>query len=317
MQFNFRIPALKWILPLTLSFCTALLLRSLFFETYCVNSVSMENTLLQGDRILVATYNSQNPFALVRYKNIKRNDLLVFNFPADYNKIDDLRRKFVKRCVGLPGDTFEIIAKKVKINGKTHKNPKNAKCRFRILTNSPDSLIFQRNRNSKTKSAQSAIGKIFLNLTEKEAEIIAANNLIFDCRKVLMSENQKNVQATFVEQTKEWNNDFFGKLLIPKRNQTITLNAENIDVYRTIIENHEGKAVRIERNSIYINNLLADSYTFMHNYYFFLDDNRDLAFDSRHWGFVPENQIVGKVLLLLYSFNAENSFLWNRLLSTI
>jgi signal peptidase I len=118
-----------------------------------------------------------------------------------------------------------------------------------------------------------------------------------------------------------WNVDNFGPLKIPAKGTSVKLNTKNIALYKRIIEVYEKNSLEIKQDSIYINGVLTDSYTFNMNYYWMMGDNRHNSLDSRYWGFVPEDHIVGKALFIWMSWNKNekgiNKIRWNRLFNAI
>nr|MBA3898991.1 signal peptidase I [Bacteroidota bacterium] len=128
-------------------------------------------------------------------------------------------------------------------------------------------------------------------------------------------EYRKSLRIFPNHETFDWTEDNFGPLYIPKKGATIDLTWENFILYRRAIETYEGNEVRTEGNTIYINGEAADSYTFKLNYFFMMGDNRHNSADSRFWGFVPEDHVVGKAVFIWFSMG--KNIRWNRLFSVI
>lgn len=247
-------------------------------EAFRIPTSSMENTLFSGDYVIVnkLSYGPKTPeripftsieisvVHLPAFSEVERNEILVFEYPNIVpNEISEEKSNYIKRCIGLPGDTVSIISRSLYVNGNQLENPA--------------TLKFIR---SKSK---------FLGVPNKS----------------IFPENA------------EWNEDNYGPILIPKEGATVKINNRNIERWKDIIrfENHD-KEVAVENNLIKINSKAISEYQFKRNYYFFLGDNRDESFDSRYWGFVPEENIIGKPIIVYWSVenqvNTKNiETLWN------
>lgn len=252
------------------------LIAAFFIITFIVQNTriptgSMENTILVGDFVLVNKfiYGSTSPryipltsiplpyFRLPALRQPKRKDIVVFEFPGmkDQMYADDRGVDYVKRCIGLPGDTIQVIDKVVFVNGKEFWIPPH----IRYMTPYP-------------KPAGMSEPRIF----PKGAP---------------------------------WNEDNYGPIIIPKKGWTIPLTLGNIEQWRTIIDReYDERVVKVEGNTITINGKPVTSYTFKRSYYFMMGDNRDDSLDSRFWGFVPDDNIVGQAFIVLFSWDRDIPF---------
>ena len=275
------------------------------------------------------------------FGNVKRNDPVVFNFPEGdtvslaypsdsyYNALRqyqrrygdrrgrqmlmdegivvrpvDKRENYVKRAVGLPGDTIFIEHSEMWINGQPQADIPGKQYNYTVVTNgtpvNPD--VFEDMGVAKDDIRRMrSMGNVTA-IIKREGE--GADPDIFP-----QSENYP------------WNVDNFGPLWIPSKGSTVDLTVENLPLYRRIIETYEGNKLEIKDGRIYINGTPADKYTFAMDYYFMMGDNRHNSLDSRYWGFVPEDHIVGKPSFVWMSLDKDKSFpaniRWNRIFSKV
>ncbi len=243
--------------------------------------------------------------------------------PQDYGEVlgrpVDRRDNYVKRCVAIPGDVFEIRSNQIYINGTAVENPKDIQHLYHVQTDGTtlNSRFFEKLEIS--FADQKNIGSApdyTLNMTEGMANKVKAMPFI---KSVQMVENkpQGNGLSTFPYSSDyNWSRDNFGPLKMPQAGETVDLNLKNIVLYDRIIQNYEGNTLKVKDGKIYINDKVASSYTFKMDYYFMLGDNRHKSADSRSWGFVPEDHIVGKPILVWLSLNPDKGFpaniRWNR-----
>ena len=287
-------------------------------------------------------------FRFPALEKIKNNDIVVFNWPRDtlsnmylpaterIDKPRDKQTNYVKRCVGIPGDSLQIKDGIVFINGKELILPERAKPQYsyEVTYDMNESIDFERI----LKELNSTDGAGFKNET-RDTLFIAA--LTFDGAKKLKSiSGIKSVNRIIKKEaedgtfpdfkdgkpsvTNNWNGDNFGPIYIPQAGKTVALNKETLPLYKIIITEYEGNTLEVKGNEIKINGKTTNSYTFKQDYYWMMGDNRHRSEDSRYWGFVPANHIVGKPVFIWLSLDqnipwskAIDKIRWERMFTTV
>ncbi|MGD9556606.1 MAG: signal peptidase I [Mangrovibacterium sp.] len=301
----------KWlfrfiVISLFLGILTAV--YGLIFKIVWIPSGSMEDTLIPGDKVLISRYSAGFP-------GIRRNEIVVFKHQLE----GEDRRFFIKRCIGLPGDTLVIREGQVRINGKALAEPALSKRLYRVWCDNPDQIdhlagsrgIAVWRRYFKGRKIESV--SMILTAGQRSAIEKAAG---IDSARADISGNEPEDWVEPKDKQFKWTPDNYGPLVIPRKGLQIVLNRRNFLLYRRTIEELESGKPEEIKGHYYLDGKQTDTYTFGRNYYFMMGDNRSLSNDSRNWGFVPEEEIIGNASLIIFS-RGSTGFRWNRFLKVI
>jgi signal peptidase I len=336
----------EWVDAILLATVTVIMVQWGLASFSAIPTPSMEGTLLRGDFLLVSKihYGARLPitplqmplthqtiwktgipsyldwlqlpyFRFPAISSVQRNDVVVFNYPGkDEARFPiDQRTPFVKRCVGLPNDKIALKEMKLYVNDELAVQPAKLQSSYYILSDKPiaESAFALLN----ITDIRSAPNGYVVNTDALTAKKI---NQLPDVKEVIMMKDAKNNPSDNVFPYAEefpWNMDNFGDLIVPAKNMTIPLDKKNVLLYESVLLRHEGNEnAEVKNGQFYINNQLVQSYTFKQNYYFMLGDNRHNSDDSRVWGFVPENHILGKAIAIWWSLRPDtNADLFDRI----
>ena len=397
----------------------ATIVHNYIMQPYIIPTGSLEKSLLIGDFLFVSKfhYGARAPMTAVSVpmvhdtipvlktksylkkpqlpyfrfpalQKIKRNDIVVFSWPADtvrqffvrekrVDKPIDKKSNYVKRCVGIPGDTLEIIDGFIHTNGIKNVLPERAEVQYTFNAYAKKGVSSRKllaegfedfNRTYKIEnitesSYQQLIPYIVgrkgntvenfsvitesrglstdlirslglrvsetleankqLTLTLKEAAVLKKISWIDSVKQRINSVKVPNESFFPNKIPYDWNEDNFGPLIIPQKGTTVDLTRKNLPLYKKIIQEYEGNELEVTPTEIKINGKLASQYTFKKDYYWMMGDNRHKSEDSRFWGFVPDDHIVGKPVFIWFSIKGINdgiknwSVRWDRVFTTV
>ena len=231
----------------------------------------------------------------------------------------DRRENYVKRCVGLPGQTLQIKDRIVYLDNKPNKEPENVQYTYRIklLQNLPDDLMKDLGISMEDLSSLNENG--YMPLTKRAAATLAK-------RKDLVAGISLNTDASTgdvypLNAHTGWTRDNYGPVWIPQKGKSIKLDLNNIAIYERPIRTYEGNDLQVKDGKIFINGKQTDQYTFKMDYYWMMGDNRHNSADSRYWGFVPEDHVVGKPIFIWWSSDPDrggfSGIRWSRIFNMV
>ncbi|QKJ28947.1 signal peptidase I [Mucilaginibacter mali] len=330
------------------------IIRGLLFSAYAIPSGSMEGTLLTGDYLFVSkiNYGPRMPFTplaipftestvygiktywdgiklpymrLPGLSEVKKGDIVVFNKPEEadpqYDRPVDARTNLIKRCQATAGDTLSIMNAQVYVNGKAVPNAPKAQTSYSVTTDGND-INPQALRDMHIEvTQQTSVNQFEMIIPTEQLATFKKFGNIKNVVPVIQVAGEYDPQVFPHNSAFKWNQDNFGPLVMPKRGMAIALNDSTMALYRRAIELYEGNKVTVSGKDVLINGKKATRYTFKMNYYWMMGDNRHNSLDSRFWGYVPEDHVVGKAMITWMSIDSTGTFLdkvrWNRILKAI
>lgn len=376
----------EWLDAAVFAIIAATIIRTFFFEAYTIPTGSMEGSLLVNDYLFVSkmaygprvpmtplavplVHNTMPVFGgksytdavqwkyrrLPGFGKVKRNDVVVFNFPtgdtvalempeADYHSLCrlqgrdyvlnnytlitrpvDKKENYIKRCVGAPGETLEVRNGVVYVNGAVNHIYPHAKALYKVRTTGRALAGEYVDDNQIELLGMNNAGEYVYNLENSQvAEIkrmpgVVSVEMYIENGPGQVPRDPNSIVFPFDTVHYKWNRDNIGPLPIPKEGATVTLTPENIAIYRRIIGAYEHNTFEERDGQFIINGQATNTYTFKMNYYWMMGDNRHNSLDSRFWGFVPEDHIVGKAWFVWLSYGESlfRDLRWKRLFRSI
>lgn len=314
----------EWSLALVVAFVAALTIRTFFFEAFRIPSESMEDTLVVGDFVLVSKlhYGSRIPTTIgvpftsyylenvtiprLRFPgfvDVKHNDVIVFNVPGETRPIDR-KTHYIKRVVALPGDSLTIQDKQIHINGSRLRSGDNIKFMWKAYPREGQQIPYVRLKELgvyQIIQPQRQGDPVRFEASATVSNLVEAWEEVEHIEPVVRSSHYRDKIFPI---NSGFSLDNYGPLFIPSDGTTIELNDQNWNLYKEVITRYEGnKAVRVGENTYHLNGSVASSYTFEQDYFFVMGDNRDSSLDSRTWGFVPFDHVVGKAITVYFSWD--------------
>lgn len=330
----------EWVDAIMFAVIAATVIRSMFIELYQIPTSSMEKSLLVGDFLFVnkMSYGTRLtmtplsfPFAhhtlprtnrkayleaikfpyyrLPGFGKIKNGDVVVFNWPDErVGRPVDKKENYIKRCVAIPGDTLQVIDGVVHINGVAEDIPPQRQYAYEVKTNGGDlgKKFYEEHDITDKETGQMGndAGNLIhrMQLTDENYQAVKEHTRVISIDTMIHERGQNDGALFPYNKQHVWSRDFYGPLYIPKKGVTVKLDSEAYARYERLIKVYEHHDDFVMRNGkFYMGDDEITEYTFEMDYYFMMGDNRHYSYDSRFWGFVPEDHVVGKAWFILWS----------------
>lgn len=335
----------------------ATVIRSYFIEAYTIPTSSMEKSLLVGDFLFVSKFHygtrlpvtplafpfSHNTLPLtdstpsylrfmkMPYKRlpalttIHNNDVVVFNYPFEDGRPFDKKENYIKRCLGIPGDSLAVRNGQVFIHNTPAENPKKMQFKYYVKFNEDGYWSEKTFQNLLTKYDISEGENLPHGNLTFAFPLTYANKLSLEKEQgiakidSLFSRNGEYQDYLFPHNPAySWSVDFYGPIYVPKAGSVVKLDSLQFSLYERVIRVYEDHPdFQMKNGKFILDGKEITEYTFRYNYYFMMGDNRHNSADSRFWGFVPETNIVGKALFVWMSWDKNAKYFkkvrWNRL----
>ncbi len=260
------------------------------------------------------------PDRLPKLREVKAGEIIIFYYPLDSTDNIEDKTCYIKRCVGVAGDRIQIMRQDIFRNSEWQPNPSDMQLSYIVKTNEKPEIMFHhtdvqtwkeiqiekkvKEKNTKIITEKTSTTKAYLlYTTPKQANQLRQDLRIEEITPKFFEQNDIS-DNSMTENSKKlgWNRDYFGSYYIPKKGDTIKMHEGTLLLYENIIKNYEyNQNVEIIDNQLIIDGKKIENYVFKQNYYFVLGDNRHNSSDSRMWGLVPEDHLIGTPLVIYHS----------------
>lgn len=340
----------EWVDAILFAVIAATAIRSMLIEAYQIPTSSMEKSLLVGDFLFVSKvhYGTRLPMTAIAFpfahhtmpfiktkaysdliqfpyyrvpgfRKIKNNDVVVFNWPAEMEgRPVDKKENYIKRCIGIAGDSLQIIRGDVYINGEHMEDPPKRQYSYELLTNGTGFNNRVLDELDVTDKEPIGYGDGWImQLTDESYKTLKSFSNVSSSDTIIAT--QRFYPEIFPNHRSfSWSRDFFGPIYIPAKGDKIKLDTLNYYLYERAIREYENNPGFERRgNQFYMDGKEITEYTFKMDYYFMMGDNRHYSSDSRFWGFVPEDHVVGKAFVVWLSMSKSKGIRWNRFFKVI
>jgi len=343
----------EWIDAIIFAVIAATIIRTFLIEAFTIPTPSMEKSLLVGDFLFVSkiNYGARTPmtplsfpfahqelpiiggksyseaiklpyYRLPGFSKIKNDDIVVFNYPMEDDRPVDKQTHYIKRCIAIPGDTIAVVNGKVILNKSNIAFPEKGQFLYDVKT---DGTGFNQRTLDKLDITEGGPGmfegEFRMFMTTGAADEMSKMSHVKSVNKLSAPEGVFEDYIYPHHPDFPWNVDNFGPVYVPREGSTIKLDAKNAILYGRCITKYEGNTLEERDGKYFINGEESETYTFKMDYFFMMGDNRHNSADSRFWGFVPDDHIVGKAVFIWMSWNTNGNLLnkirWNRLFRLI
>ncbi len=329
----------EWIDAGMFAIIAATLIRTFFIEAYQIPTSSMEKSLLRGDFLFVSkmNYGARVPMTPISFpfvhqqlpvtggkaysealklpyyrlpgiQKIKNNDIVVFNYPGEDNFPVDKKTNYIKRCVAIPGDNLKVEDGWVYINGKKADVAVHGQMSYQVTTSS----VIDRKTLEKIDISEYGYneyaGGYEMWMTKKNQEELTKLPGIVEILPRIDKPGKYPEIYPHIPDVLPWSRDNYGTIYVPKKGDILKLDSATMWLYKELIEKYEENSYRIIDGKPMIDGNVISEYEVKMNYYFMMGDNRHRSADSRYWGFVPEDHIVGKALFIWMSIEQDKIY---------